>query len=1099
MSLRRLGLTVAVACTVTAASGASSFAQTGDVGALSKKVVELYHAEKYAEALPLARQMLALREKVRGPEDPSVAPALDWVALLSNKQGRYDDAALLYKRALAIREKAFGPDHLDVAKSLTNLASTDTHLARYTDAEPLYKRALAIREKTLGPDHPDVLVSVNNLAVLYQNEDRYADAEPLYERALAMRETALGPDSLDVAASLRNLAAVYVNRGRYADAEPLYKRALAIREKALGPDSPDAAQVLNNLSALYTYQGRYADAESLYKRAVAIYEKALGSSPELAQSLSNLGALHHRQGRYADAESIDKRALAIREKLLGPDHPDVAMTLSNLALLYADQGRYSEAELLDKRALAIREKALGPDHRNLALSLNNLAALLVHQGRSDEAEPLYKRALAIYGKALGPDHPDIANPLNNLAGLYENQRRYAEAETLYRQALAIREKALGPDHPDVAVSLNNLAHVLYTQHLYAAAEPFYDRSLTIMERALGADHPSVGTSLNNLASLYLHQDRYADAERFYKRALTIKEKALGSDHPSIAVSLNNLAGFYRDQGRYADALPLVRTVIGNNAALKEVALPVLFGAQSDNLMTRAEASDAGLDVVQQAAQTAAGQALNALAVRFSAGSDRLAQLVRQDQDLIDEAETLDKTILEAASKEPAKRNAVAEQRVKDRSAEVAKQRGDLQSVFAKEFPDYAALSKPSPLKVKEIQALLAADEALVVVDLNTKSYVWAVTNSATDWQQLNVTASQVAKTVVTLRSQLDPDGRLRFDPQISFVLYSQVLGPVENIIRSKQRLSFVVNGALTSLPPQVLIASDPAGKTLNDVDWLIRDHAITILPSIASLKVLRAKTAIADAANPLIGFADPVFDRTSLAQNVKVAANVTAERGLRGKVADVSELALDLEALPESADELRRVAQSLHAEPSAVVLGADATETRVKQEKLDKYRIVYFATHGLVAGEVAEFAKLNAEPALVLSLPEKPTDFDDGLLTASEVAQLKLNADWVVLSACNTASGEKPGAEALSGLARAFFYAGGRSLLVSHWPVETNSAVRLMTGTFSAIAADPRLSHGEALRQAMLAMIDDKENPVFADPKYWAPFVVVGEPAKPAN
>jgi CHAT domain-containing protein len=149
-----------------------------------------------------------------------------------------------------------------------------------------------------------------------------------------------------------------------------------------------------------------------------------------------------------------------------------------------------------------------------------------------------------------------------------------------------------------------------------------------------------------------------------------------------------------------------------------------------------------------------------------------------------------------------------------------------------------------------------------------------------------------------------------------------------------------------------------------------------------------------------------------------------------------------------------------------------------------------------MAGEVAEFAKLNAEPALVLSLPEKPTDFDDGPLTASEVAQLNLNADWVVLSACNTASGAEPGAEALSGLARAFFYAGGRPLLVSHWPVETNSTVALMTGTFSAIAANPKLSHGEALRKAMLAMIDDAAHPFRADPKFWAPFVVVGEPAK---
>jgi hypothetical protein len=234
-----------------------------------------------------------------------------------------------------------------------------------------------------------------------------------------------------------------------------------------------------------------------------------------------------------------------------------------------------------------------------------------------------------------------------------------------------------------------------------------------------------------------------------------------------------------------------------------------------------------------------------------------------------------------------------------------------------------------------------------------------------------------------------------------------------------------------------------------------------------------------------------------LQQNPRVAANVTAARGMRGTIADIEELKTALPRLPDTATELRQIAASVEAPAADVVLGLDATETRVKQTTLDQYRIVYFATHGLLAGEVAEFAKLNAEPALVLTLPEKPTELDDGLLTASEVAQLKLNADWVVLSACNTAAGDKPGAEALSGLARAFFYAGGRSLLVSNWEVETKSAVDLMVATFAAIAADPKLSHGEALQKSMLAMIGNAQHPEWADPKFWAPFVVVGEPAKP--
>jgi CHAT domain-containing protein len=248
----------------------------------------------------------------------------------------------------------------------------------------------------------------------------------------------------------------------------------------------------------------------------------------------------------------------------------------------------------------------------------------------------------------------------------------------------------------------------------------------------------------------------------------------------------------------------------------------------------------------------------------------------------------------------------------------------------------------------------------------------------------------------------------------------------------------------------------------------------------------------------MIGFGDPVFDRaTQTAGRPKVAAlNRSLTSFYRGVTADTRSLAEALPALPETAEELRAIAKILGAKSEDIKLGEAASVTTVKKEPLANYQVVYFATHALVAGEVEKFAKVKAEPALVLSIPDKPTEEDDGLLTASEVAMLKLNADFVVLSACNTAAGDKPGAEALSGLARAFFYAGAKSLVVSHWEVDSEATVELMDGLFEALKANPRLSHAEALRISMLRMIANSSKPEWAQPEFWAPFVVVGEPMK---
>ncbi|MEO7220896.1 MAG: CHAT domain-containing protein, partial [Devosia sp.] len=254
---------------------------------------------------------------------------------------------------------------------------------------------------------------------------------------------------------------------------------------------------------------------------------------------------------------------------------------------------------------------------------------------------------------------------------------------------------------------------------------------------------------------------------------------------------------------------------------------------------------------------------------------------------------------------------------------------------------------------------------------------------------------------------------------------------------------------------------------------------------------------------PYIAFANPLltgrngadrraFERTGCAPTAIQTADVEEQPPFaelfRGATADADSVRA-LQPLPETTDEVCAIAAALGADADALHLGAAATETSVKQLSADgtlaRTSVLHFATHGLVSGELAGLA----EPAIVLTPSDSPTVNDDGLLTASEVTTLKLDADWVILSACNTASSDG-GGEALSGLARAFFYAGARALMVSHWPVNSDAAVRLASGAVSALAAEPDISRAEALRRAMVAEIDRGGDA--ADPANWAPFILVG-------
>lgn len=603
-----------------------------------------------------------------------------------------------------------------------------------------------------------------------------------------------------------------------------------------------------------------------------------------------------------------------------------------------------------------------------------------------------------------------------------------------------------------------------------------------------------------LADIELRDGNIEAAEKRLRLALKAKQVALGNTR-AVALSYMALGAIFHESNRENDAIDTsrpglailrgeLRQAPGISIERLEPFLEASLKTAERNPARRAELHAEMFAAAQLARTSQTARTVAQMAARFATGRPEIAELVRRLQtqtQLRDELRiTLGRSMIASAGSGKSRRI----EKLKTSYTKAAGTVGTLSKEIETLFPSYSELVSPTPSSAKTVQETLKPDEALVYfVFGNRGGYVFAVRPGSIKAARVDVRRSELGGLIRRLRKPFDKLGQriAPYDLAAAHDTYRKLLAPVQDTLTTAKHIIVVSSGELLSLPFPLLVSRPPADgpDRYRTADWLIRKHAFTQMPSVRTFTTFRKTVRPSTAPSPFIGFGNPAFEGsasssgiTALSEHCQLGATVPPDL-IRG-----------LAPLPDTAVELTRVAATLKAGRDNVILGAEVTERKLRALPLDQYRVVYFATHGLLPGEL----RCQSQPALALSpaTQASPAKTDDGLLEASEIAGLKLDADLVVLSACNTGGGGsgKLGGESLSGLARAFFQAGTRSVLVSHWQVDSVATTRLMTRTFGHIGKADRRHTAEALQRAQLDLLRKDET---AHPYFWAAFTLVGE------
>jgi CHAT domain-containing protein/tetratricopeptide (TPR) repeat protein len=993
--------------------------------------------------------------------------------------------------------RLFGESHANMAASLSILGGSQLRQAKYAEAEETFRQALSIYESRSGAESVNTASALNNLALVLERRGDYAGAEGLLRRSFRILEKALGPSHADTATTLSNLGRVLDSQGKFGAGSALVAGSPPGTPAA--PPASDDAKSLLAQAELFAARGDLGQAETLHDRVVSIYERTLGPTHALtATGLSNLGNVKYLQGKFAEAEAVHRRALVIREKVLGPDHPDTATSLNNLANVLFEQGKDIRASAAEQRA---RERS---GQRVQSLS---------------EVEGLYRRALAIQERSLGPEHPALANTLNNLAAMLDQQGKPVEAEALQRRALAILEKTLGPLHPDTASTLTTLAVSLDRQGRIVDSEQTYQRAV---ETSRAAGNPrTLLLNTSRLGFSLAKRGRLREALPYYREAIDTLDRLYvrtrGLSEETRQVFLGQFSNIYLETIRLLLQLHRQSPQGGFDRQILEVA-----SRNQSRLFTE----------LMRIADVA----------RFS--NDAGFLVLRNRRETLNER--IDSTRQALVTLPPGASG--AEERKADLTARLEGGQRELRVVeeqLLSRYPRFMELTNPRPVTVEDLQGKLLkpGEVVLTYVLLPQETVIFAITRDRLKMVSTPVRRDDLARRIHAIRRSIDKVASgesvlfLReIDPAVLNGLYRDLIQPVGEMLAGSNKVVVVGDGPLHTIPLEFLVtrwsaedqqafrqrrsasdgsAGNPFLGEYGLPEYLGKHLRFAYLPSLSALTSQRMYPKTGGVrAHELIAFADPQFSPDQAGGKPFSPFTRQSLDALGGSVPRARDGTPSIPRLQETADEAREIAK-LVGGSSELFIGSAAQEKTAKFGDLKSARFILFATHGFLGGEylpasaapsesgatpaaVLPAQKSNAQPALALSLVGDLAG-EDGLLTMKEVIEdLELNADVVALSACNTAgeTAQANNGEGFAGLTRAFMYAGAKSLIVSHWSVDSLSTQALMTNTFRNI------QKGEATLQAMSeaqnamlggGYVSGKFHFSRSHPFFWAPFVYVGD------